>query len=122
MNKSFWKDKITDKSLFLKYNFFTTADVYKFVLAKVMFLTNIKALPEVFESYFSSLEHKHNYTTRSLTKIILWTICKQYWQKSLKFNGIQLWNKLASTIKSCSSYCFKKEYKEIMWESYRKNN
>ena len=77
LNKS-WKDKITNKSLFLNSKLFEIDDIYKYELGKFMYLSNIKALPEIFENYFLSLEQKHNYNTRrNLRKIILWILCKQ---------------------------------------------
>ena len=99
-------------------------DIYKFELAKFMFLSNIKAPLEVFESCSSSREQKHNYNTKSKSnKNYFVDIVQRNIGKNLfNFKGIQLWKKLPSTIKSFSFYRFKKEYKENLWESHKQKN
>ena len=123
LNKSSWKDKITNKSLFLNSKLFEIDDIYKYELGKFMYLSNTKALPEIFENYFLSLEQKHNYNTRSKSKknYFVDTVQTNIDKNSLKFKGIQLWNKLPSTIKSFSFFRFKKEYQKLLWETYKQN-
>ena len=123
LNKSSWKDKITNKSLFLNSKLFEIDDIYKYELGKFMYLSNIKALPEIFENYFLSLEQKHNYNTRSKSKknYFVDTVQTNFGKNSLKFKRIQLWNKLPSTIKSFSFFRFKKEYQKLLWERYKQN-
>ena len=45
-----------------------------------MYLSSIKALPQFFESYFSSLDQVHNYNTRSKSN-------KTYFLDSVKTNS-----------------------------------
>ena len=86
-----------------------------------MYLNDIKALPQVFENYFLSLDLAHNYNTRSKSN-------KNYFvdfvrtnsgKNSLKFKGVQLWNNILSKLKSFSFFRFKKENKKLLCEQYK---
>ena len=88
---------------------------------KFMYLSSMKALPQIFESYFSSLDQVHNYNTRSKSNknYFLDSVKTNSGKKSLKLKGIQLWNKMPSTLKSFSFYRYKKEYNKLLWDNYR---
>ena len=121
INKSTWKDKIKNNTLYFKFKVLKIDDIYKYELGKFMYLSSIKALPQIFESYFSSLDQVHNYNTRSKSNknYFLDSVKTNSGKKSLKFKGVQLWNKMPSTLKSFSFYRYKKEYKKLLWENYR---
>ena len=68
-------------------------------------VNDIKALPQIFENYFLSRDLAHNYNARSKSN-------KNYFRdfvrtnagkNSLKFKGVQLWNKMPSKLKSFSA-------------------
>ena len=60
-----------NNTLYYKYKFLKIDDIYNYEVGKFMYLNDIKALPQIFENCFLSLDLAHNYNTRSnLTKII----------------------------------------------------
>ena len=63
INKSTWKDKTKNNTLYFKYKVLKIDDTYKYALGKLVYLSSIKALPQIFESYFSSLDQVHNDNT-----------------------------------------------------------
>ena len=86
-----------------------------------MYLSSIKALPQIFESYFSSLDQVHNYNTRSKSNknYFLDSVKTNSGKTSLKFKGVLLRNKMPSTLKSFSFYRYKNECKRLLWENYK---
>ena len=82
--------KLRTNRYFLNTTSFKIDNIFKFELAKFMFLSNIKALPEVFESYFSSLEQEHSYSTRSKSNrnYFVDTVQTRIGKNLLKFNEI----------------------------------
>ena len=86
-----------------------------------MYLNDIKALPQIFESYFLSLDLAHNYSTRSKSNknYFLDFMRTNSGKNSLKFKGVQLRNDIPSKLKSFSFFRFKKKYKKLLCEQYR---
>ena len=86
-----------------------------------MYLNNIKALPQIFENYFLSLDQAHNYNTRSKSNknYFLDSLKTNSGKNLLKFKGVQLWNNMPSKLKSFSFFRFKKEYKKLLCEQYK---
>ena len=71
INKTSWKDKIMNNTLYYKYIFLKIDDIYNYEVGKFMYLNDIKALPQIFESYFLSLDLAHNHNTRSKSNKII---------------------------------------------------
>jgi len=65
INNTNAKDKVKNNDLYQKYKILKIADIYKFKLCKFMFLFHMKALPEIFENYFSSIDKTHNCNRRN---------------------------------------------------------
>ena len=65
INNFTWKNLINSNSLFQKYNILKIEDINKFKLSKFINLFHTNALPEIFDTYFLSTEHAHDYNTRS---------------------------------------------------------
>ena len=121
INKTSWKDKIMNNTLFYKYKFLKIDDIYNYEVGKFMYLNDIKALPQIFENYFLSLDLAHNYNTRSKSNknYFLDFVRTNSGKNSLKFKGVQLWNNIPSKLKSVSFFRFKKEYKKLLCEQYK---
>ena len=122
INKTSWKDKIMNNSLYYKYKFLKIDVIYNYEVGKFMYLHDIKALPQIFENYFLSLDLAHSYNTRSKSN-------KNYFldfertnsgKNSLKFKGVQLWNKMLSKLKSFSFFRFKKNTRSYCVNSISK--
>ena len=86
-----------------------------------MYLNDIKALPQIFENYFLSLDLAHIYNTRSKSNknYFLDFVGTNSGKNSLKFKGVQLRNNIPSTLKSFSFFRFKTEYKKLLCEQYK---
>ena len=121
INKTSWKDKIMNNTLYHKYKFLKIDDICNHEVEKFMYLNDIKALPQIFENYFLSLDLAHNCNTRSKSNknYFLDFVRTNFGKYSLKFKGFQLWNKMPSKFKSFSFFRFKKEYKKLLCEQYK---
>ena len=94
MNKSSWKDKITNKLLFSKH-LFKTDDIYKYELRKLMYLGNMNPCQK-----FSKAPFYHTSKSKSNKNYFADIMLTNLGKNLLKFNRIQLWNKVLSlTIK-----------------------
>ena len=113
MNKITRRDRITNNSLYLSDNILKIADVYKLKY-------HIRALPEIFNTYFLLLEQIHNYDTRNKCNqnYFLNTIRTNSGKCSIKFCGTKLWTQILSNLKSSSFYSFKKEYAKTLLDQY----
>ena len=80
INKTTWQDRISIDRLYQKHKLLKVADVYKYELGKFMYLYNVKALPEIFDNYFLSLNQYHDYNTRNKTN-------KHYFLNSVRTNS-----------------------------------
>ena len=112
MNKITWRDRVTNKLLYLSDKILKIADVYKLELGKFMFKYHITALPEIFNNYFLLLEQIHNFDTRNKCNqnYFLNTIRTNSGKCSIKFCGAKLWTQIPSNLKSSSYHSSKKEY------------
>ena len=54
-----------NNTLYYIHKFLKIDDIYNYEVGKFMYLIDIKALPQIFENYFLSLDLAHNYNTRS---------------------------------------------------------
>ena len=85
-----------NNTLYYKYKFLKIDDIYNYEVEKLMHLNDIKALPQIFENYFLSLDLAHNYITRSKSNknYILDFVRTNSGKNSLKFKGVQIWNNM----------------------------
>ena len=85
-----------NNTLYYKYKFLKIDDIYNYEVGKFMYINDIKALPQIFENYFLSLDLAHNYNTRSKSNknYFLDFVRTNSGKNSLKFKGVQLWNKM----------------------------
>ena len=90
ISKTSWKDKIMNNTLYYKYKFLKIDDIYNYEVGKFMYLNDIKALPQIFESYFLSLDLARNYNTRSKSNknYFLDFVRTNFGKNLLKFKGV----------------------------------
>ena len=95
-------------------------DVYKLELGKFMYLYDVNDLPEIFETYFLSIDHAHHYNTRSKSNgnYFVNSVRTNSGKNSIKFLGARLWNQIESQLKLNSYYRFKKEYTKLLLGCY----
>jgi len=113
-------DRITNNTLYRKFNILKISDVYKFEVSKFMYTYHKKSLPEIFESYFLPIELAYIYNTRSKSKqnYFLNSAKTNCGKNSIKHFGVQVWNQIPPEIKSYSLCKFKKEFHKILLKNY----
>ena len=87
-----------------------------------MYLNDTKALPQIFENYFLSLDLAYNYNTRSKSNknYFLDFVSTNSGKHSLKFKGVQFWNNMPLKLKSFSFFASKKNTRSYCVNSISK--
>ena len=116
MSKSTWSIRVSNDLLYQKYEVLKINDLYELELGTFMYFYHAKAQPEIFQTYFLPIDlaHGHNTRNNSNKNYFLNTVKTNDGKSSIQFHGVQLWNPLPSSVKSCSFYRFKKEYTTIL--------
>ena len=85
-----------------------------------MYLYHVNDLPEIFETYFLSIDYAHHYNRRSKSNgnYFVNSVRTNFGKNSIKFLGARLWNQIDSQLKLNSYYRFKKEYTNLLLECY----
>ena len=85
-----------------------------------MYLYHVNDLPEIFETYFLSIDNAHHYNTRSKSNgnYFVNSVRTNSGKNSIKFLGARLWNQIDSQLKLNSYYRFKKEYTKLLLGCY----
>ena len=111
-----------NNTLYYKYKFLKIDDIYNYEVGKFMYLNDIKALHQILENYFLSLDQAHNYNTRSKSNKNYFPDFERtnFGKNSLKFKGVQLWNNMPLKLKSFSFFRFKKHTKSYCVNSISK--
>ena len=94
INKTTVEDHVKNNALYQKYKILKTDDVYKLELGKFMYLYHVNDLPEIFETYFLSIDHAHRYNTRSKSNgnYFVNSVRTNSGKNSIKFLNARLWN------------------------------
>ena len=111
-------DRITSR--FHDLRILKVNDMFKYEIGKLMYQYTHKKLPEHFNNYFTYMSKAHSYSTRNnvTNQIALPRFSTSRSQKSFKFIGAKLWNKISYSIKQLSYPEFKTEYKNILLSKY----
>jgi len=85
-----------------------------------MFKFTISKLPSMFNSYFTYTSSIHRYSTRgSIYGLAMPSVRTKIRQRSIKYQGPFVWNKLSTEIKSSPSVTtFKTKLKQYLLDSY----
>ena len=77
-----------------------------------MYLYHANDLPEIFKTYFLSIDQAHHHTTRRKfnENYFVISVRTNSGKNSIKFFGARLRNQIESQLKLYSYYRFKKEY------------
>ena len=120
INKTTVEDHVKNNTLYQKYKILKMDDVYKLELGKFMYLYDVNDLPEIFETYFLSIDHAHHYNTRSKSNgnYFVNSVRTNSGKNSIKFLGARLWNQIESQLKFNLYYRFKKEYTKLLLGCY----
>ena len=96
-------------------------DIYKYELAKLMLYVQNKTLPTPLLKIFDDVKNDLNLNTRSRTreklKVPLFKSSRT--QKSVKYQGVTLWNSLSLNLKKLSFQKFSTEYKSNLIQNYK---
>ena len=105
---------------FLNLRILKVHDLYNLEVAKFMHSHFHSTLPTCFSTFFQEISESHNYNTRSKSCRNYTTInCRSSrGQRSIKYKGPKIWNDVPTSCKSLSKYCFKKQYKELIFSRY----
>ena len=106
--------------LYRKLGILKVSDLYKFEIAKIMYQHSKQSLPSCFSAFFDNLNDIHNQRTRATEKKNLYlpkfsTICCQ---KSIRYQGVKIWNTLPVELRNLTFKQFKSQYKSMILESY----
>ena len=106
--------------LYKHLNLLKLNDIYKFELAKFMYLLHNKKLPAVFSSQFTKIEKIHSHNTRQINKCVYFIpqSTKSITQNLLAFRGTKLWSSLNSSIKNNRWGVSKQKYIIHLMSSY----
>ena len=96
-------------------------DIYKYELAKFMHHVQNKTLPTPLLNFFDDVKNGLNLNTKSRTreklKVALFKSSRT--QKSVKYQGVTLWNSLPLNLKKLSFQKFSTEYKSNLIQNYK---
>ena len=98
INKTTVKDHVKNNALYQNYKILKIDDVYKLDLGKFMYLYHVNDLPEIFETYFLSIDHAHHHNTRSKSNgnYFVNSVRTNFGKNSIKFLRARLWNQIVS--------------------------
>ena len=118
--KLLWKIMLRIMPYIKSIKFLKLMTYNKLELGKFMYLYHVNDLPEIFETYFLSIDHAHHYNTRSNSNGNYFVNCVRTnsGKNLIKFLGARLWNQIESQQKSYSYYRFKKEYTKLLLGCY----
>ena len=107
--------------LYYKFKVLKFHDIYKYELAKFMHHVQNKTLPTPLLKIFDDVKNDLNLNTRSRTreklKVPLFKSSRT--QKSVKYQGVTLWNSLSLNLKKLSFQKFSIEYKSNLIQNYK---
>ena len=114
------EDHVKNNALYQKYKILKIDDVYKLELGKFMYLYHVNDLPEIFETYFLSIDQAHHYNTKSKSNgnYFVHSVRINADKNSIKFLGARLWNQIEFQLKLYSYYRFKKEFTKLLLGCY----
>ena len=103
-----------------KNNILKLDDLYKFEIAKLMFLHLKSLLPQQLQSFFVKLEDRLKYSTRNKSQLDLClpNFKTSRLQRTFKHQGIIIWNNISLHLKQLSFSKFKSQYKELLIDFY----
>ena len=107
--------------LFASLKILRLNEMYMYQSAIFMYLCQHLLLPSSLLELYSLNNHFHNYNTRSANNYHLPKSHTSFFQRSIIYNGPQLWNSLPRAIRdSMSVNVFKHRYKSFLLNSYVK--
>ena len=115
-----WQERATP--YYHKLKILKLQDLFQLELAQFMFKYKSNALPTNLSNLFQSVEKIHSKGTRSITNCnyFLTQCTSSRLQRSIKYQGVKLWNTLNPEIKQSSSLAiFKKKVKLSLIEKYK---
>ena len=107
-------------SLYLQSNLLKLNDIYLCEVAKFMFRFENNLLPPIFHKYFLKLSDVHTHSTHSVARRVYFTPqCTSLISKrSLKFEGIEVWEKIPHDLKDSSPATFNRLLKKHILDGY----
>ena len=88
-----------------------------------MYKLTFKLLPPLFNLYFKSIKEIHSYNTRNTSNnMFIPSVNKKAGHQTISFLGSQHWNKITDSIRTNKTITlFKKQYKESILNSYKRD-
>ena len=105
---------------FLNYRFLKVRDLYNLEIAKFMHGHHNNLLPDCFTDFFHERSETHSYNTRSSRRRNYTTVAFQsiQGQRSIRYQGPNIWNKIPDSSRNLKKYPFKKYYKDLILSNY----
>ena len=106
--------------LFKKFNLLKLPDIVHLYTAVFMHQFHKGNLPEKFNNYFTLVSNQHSYNTRLASKatFILPLVRTNYGLFNIRFCGPKVWNSIEESLKSLSTFSFKKKLKQQLILAY----
>ena len=107
--------------LYYKFKVLKFLDIYKYELAKFMHHVQNKTLPRPLLKFFDDVKNDLNLNTSSRTKeklkVPVFKLSRT--QKSVKYQGVTLWNSLSLNLKKLSFQKFSTDHKFNLIQNYK---
>ena len=118
ITNSHWQSPITPQ--YRKLKVLKIADLYTYEIAKLMHQHSKNMLPTCFSNFFCPLSEVHERQTRSTSKnnLCLPKFSTSRCQRSLRYQGVKIWNSLKPNLRNQSVKRFKVSMKNLLLENY----
>ena len=106
--------------IFKRLNIVKLPDLVTLSIAVFMYKFYNRHLPSVFDTFFTQVNKRHNYSTRSASKMF-YTLPKvrtNYGKFNIRFKGPKVWNSISENYKTFSLSKFKESVKSDLFKDY----
>ena len=105
-------------NLYVNYDTLSVTDLHKLriLLFVHKYVHHMDKLPEIYKNYFSFNSEIHSYSTRSASNIHLPRAETSYGQRSVSYEGVNLWNNLPDDLKNITSLSKFKAYLKLYFQ------
>ena len=106
--------------IYLLFNLIKLADLVFLNIAVFMYKFHNRRLPSVFDTFFTQVNERHNYNTRSSSNMFysLPKVRTNYGLFNIRFEGPKVWNSVSENSKTLSISNFKESVKSDLVKDY----
>ena len=115
------QNHVSNDYLYYSSKLLNIEDLYKFEIAKFMYLYEHNKLPPLFSDYFLPLKKTHCHNTRSSSSnkyFLPFFFSTNKAQTIINYTGVKIWNKIPDSLKKLSYKKFILEYTRRLEANY----